>query len=49
MLISLYTSRVIQNASGVEDYDIYNVWEYVVIMFSMQSGSSIKIILSMDI
>jgi hypothetical protein len=25
MLISLYTSRVILNALGVEDYGIYNV------------------------
>ena len=25
MVVSLYTSRVIQNALGVEDFEIYNV------------------------
>ena len=39
MLISLYTSRVILNALGVEDYGIYNVVGGVVTMFSMLSGS----------
>lgn len=39
MLISLYTSRVILNALGVEDYGIYNVIGGVVTMFSMLSGS----------
>ena len=33
MLISLYTSRVILNALGVEDFGIYNVVGGVVIMF----------------
>lgn len=39
MLISLYTSRVILNALGVDDYGIYNVVGGVVTMFSMLSGS----------
>lgn len=39
MVISLYTSRVILNALGVEDYGIYNVVGGVVTMFTMLSGS----------
>lgn len=39
MLITLYTSRVILNALGVEDYGIYNVVGGVVAMFSLLSGS----------
>ena len=39
MLISLYTSRVILNALGVDDYGIYNVVGGVVSMFSVLSGS----------
>lgn len=39
MLISLYTSRVILNALGVEDYGIYNVVGGFVLMFSVISGS----------
>lgn len=39
MLVSLYTSRVILNALGVEDYGIYNVVGGFVAMFSMISGS----------
>lgn len=39
MLISLYTSRVILKALGVEDYGIYNVVGGVVSMFSLLSGS----------
>lgn len=39
MLVSLYTSRVILNALGVEDYGIYNVVGGVVTMFTMLSGS----------
>ena len=39
MLITLYTSRVILNALGVEDYGIYNVVGGVVTMFSVLSGS----------
>ena len=39
MIISLYTSRVILNALGVEDYGIYNIVGGVVSMFSILSGS----------
>ncbi len=39
MLVSLYTSRIILNALGVEDYGIYNVVGGVVTMFSVLSGS----------
>lgn len=39
MLISLYTSRVIINALGIEDYGIYGVVGGVVSMFSIISGS----------
>lgn len=39
MLISLYTSRVILNALGVEDYGIYNVVGGIVTIFSLLSGS----------
>ncbi len=39
MVITLYTSRVILNALGVEDYGIYNVVGGVVSMFSILSGS----------
>ncbi|WP_367279723.1 lipopolysaccharide biosynthesis protein [uncultured Bacteroides sp.] len=39
MAISLYTSRVILNALGVEDFGIYNVVGGFVVMFSMISNS----------
>lgn len=39
MLVSLYTSRVILNALGVEDYGIYNVVGGVVAMFTVISGA----------
>ena len=39
MAISLYTSRVILQALGINDYGIYNVVGGVVTMFSMLSGS----------
>ena len=39
MLITLYTSRVILNVLGVEDYGIYNVVGGVVAMFSVISGA----------
>ena len=39
MAVSLYTSRVVLNALGIEDYGIYNVVGGVVAMFSMLSGS----------
>ena len=38
MVVSLYTSRVILNALGVEDFGIYNVVGGVVAMFSVISG-----------
>lgn len=39
MAVNLYTSRVVLNALGVEDFGIYNVVGGVVSMFSMLSGS----------
>lgn len=39
MLVSLYTSRVVLQALGVEDYGIYNVVGGFVAMFSMISSS----------
>lgn len=39
MVIALYTSRVVLNALGVEDYGIYNVVGGVVAMFSVFSAS----------
>ena len=39
MLVSLYTSRVVLNVLGVEDFGIYNVVGGVVAMFAMLSGS----------
>ena len=39
MVVSLYTSRVILNALGIEDYGIYNVVGGVVAMFNILSGS----------
>lgn len=39
MIISLYTSRVILSALGVEDFGIYNVVGGMVAMFSIISGS----------
>ncbi len=39
MVVSLYTSRVILNVLGVEDFGIYNVIGGVVAMFSVLSGS----------
>lgn len=39
MAVSLYTSRVVLAALGVDDYGIYNVVGGVVAMFSMLSGS----------
>lgn len=39
MLVGLYTSRVILQALGVEDYGIYNVVGGFVSMFSLISGS----------
>lgn len=39
MTISLYTSRIVLNSLGVEDFGIYNVVGGVVAMFSVLSGS----------
>lgn len=39
MFVSLYTSRVILKALGVDDYGIYNVVGGVVAMFSILSGT----------
>lgn len=39
MGITLYTSRVVLNTLGIEDYGIYNVVGGVVMMFSVISGS----------
>lgn len=39
MLISLYTSRVILNELGVDDYGIYNVVGGTIAMFGIVSGS----------
>lgn len=39
MVVSLYTSRVVLNALGVEDFGIYNVVGGVVAMFTVLSGS----------
>ena len=39
MIVSLYTSRVVLNTLGVEDYGVYNVVGGFVAMFSLISGS----------
>lgn len=39
LLVSLYTSRVVLNALGVDDYGIYNVVGGFVAMFSLLSGA----------
>lgn len=39
MAVSLFTSRVILNTLGVEDYGIYNVVGGIVTMFTVLSGS----------
>ena len=39
MLVALYTSRVVLNVLGVDDYGIYNVVGGVVAMFSIISGA----------
>ena len=39
MVVSLYTSRIILQALGVQDFGIYNVVGGVVAMFSMISSS----------
>ncbi len=39
MLVSLYTSRVVLNTLGVDDFGIYNVVGGVVMMFSFITGT----------
>ena len=39
MAVSLYTSRIVLNALGVEDFGIYNVVGGIVAMFAVLSGS----------
>lgn len=39
MIVNLYTSRIVLNALGVEDFGIYNVVGGMVAMFSILSGS----------
>lgn len=39
MAVSLYTSRVVLNALGVEDYGIYNVVGSIVTMFAFLNGA----------
>lgn len=39
MLISLYTSRVILQVLGIEDFGVYNVVGSIVLMFSFLNGS----------
>ena len=39
MIVALYTSRVILNALGVDDYGIYNVVGGLVVFFKVVSGS----------
>lgn len=39
MLVQLYTSRVVLNVLGVEDYGIYNIVGGVVVLFSFINGS----------
>lgn len=39
MVVNLYTSRVVLNALGVEDFGIYNVVGGIVAMFAVLSGS----------
>lgn len=39
MLVSLYTSRVVLDTLGVEDYGIYNVVGGIVVMFSFLNSA----------
>lgn len=39
MLVTLYTSRVVLNVLGVEDFGIYNVVGGIVVMFSFLNGA----------
>ena len=44
MVVPLYTSRVILNALGVEDFGIYNVVNGVVAMFSVIFSVSVTML-----
>ena len=44
MAVSLYTSRVVLNTLGVEDYGIYNVVGGIVTMFAFLNGAMEKFI-----
>ena len=39
MGVSLYTSRVVLNTLGIEDFGIYNVVAGVVVLFSFLNGA----------
>ena len=39
MAVTLYTSRVVLNVLGVEDFGIYNVVGGIVVMFSFLNGA----------
>ena len=39
MVVSLYTSRIVLEVLGVDDFGLYNVIGGVVTMFSLISGS----------
>lgn len=41
MVVSLYTSRVILNELGVEDFGIYNLVTGVVVLFSFLSNAMV--------
>ena len=41
MAVSLYTSRVVLNTLGVEDYGIYNVVGGIVTMFALLNGAMV--------
>ena len=42
MAVSLYTSRVVLNTLGVEDYGIYNVVGGIVTMFTFLNGTMVR-------
>jgi O-antigen/teichoic acid export membrane protein len=39
MIVSLYTSRVVLNALGVEDFGIYNIAGGIITMFSFLNSA----------
>ena len=42
MVVSLYTSRVVLNTLGVEDYGIYGVVGGVVVLFSFLNNMNVR-------